>query len=173
MAAITLAPCVPRITRNGEMAVSLPVVSIITPVYNHERYIGECIESVIRQTYTSWEMIVVDDGSTDGTWDLVQRFASSDPRIRVIRQGHVGIWRLSETYNKALRASVGQLVAVLEGDDLWPANKLEIQVDLHLKDTSLIFSYGRVALVRGGKILSWYGPTKFSGTLRTPEFLYW
>ncbi|MDM7940633.1 MAG: glycosyltransferase, partial [Methanothrix sp.] len=78
-----------------------PSVSIITPTYNHERYIAECIDSVLAQSYPYWEQIIIDDGSSDGTQDVISLY--KDKRIKYIRQENKGIWRLGETYNKALQ----------------------------------------------------------------------
>src|SRR5436190_82102 len=95
-----------------------PLVSIITPTYNHERFIGPCIESLLAQTYENWEQIIIDDGSTDHTADVVRRY--SDPRIKYIYQQHRGVESLAHTYNRALKTSHGRLVAILEGDDACP-----------------------------------------------------
>ncbi len=78
---------------------SQPLISIITPTYNHENFIGECIESVLAQTYPHWEQIIIDDGSTDRTGEIVAQY--NDERIKYIRQDNIGIWRLRETYNRA------------------------------------------------------------------------
>ncbi len=126
------------------------LVTIITPTYNHEKFIGECIESVLGQTSKNWEMIIVDDGSTDGTRDVVAKY--QDERIRYIWQENRGIERLAETYNKALSFAKGEFIAILEGDDYWPANKLDIQVH-DFKDKSVILSYGYTQVVsQDGKI---------------------
>jgi glycosyltransferase involved in cell wall biosynthesis len=101
-------------------------VSIITPTYNHEKFIGACIESVLSQTYRHWEQIILDDGSTDGTGKIIQRY--TDSRIRYIRQENRGIEALAENYNRALSLSKGDLVAILEGDDIWPMRKLSTMV---------------------------------------------
>ena len=84
---------------------SAPLVSIITPTYNHEKYIGDCIRSVQDQTYTNWEMIIVDDGSTDRTFTIAQTSADSHDRIKLCTQKNLGIFRLGETYNFALALS--------------------------------------------------------------------
>ena len=81
------------------------LVSIITPTYNHEKFIGKCIESVLAQSYPHWEQIIVDDGSNDGTEEIVASY--NDERIKYIKQENKGIWRLKETYNKALKNSNG------------------------------------------------------------------
>lgn len=108
---------------------SRPLVSIVTPTFNHADYIGSCIESVLAQTYPNWELLVVNDGSTDGTGETADRYAGRDARIRVFHQENVGVFRLDETYNFALSQAKGDLVGILEGDDLWLPRKLEVQID--------------------------------------------
>ena len=117
-----------------------PLVSIITPTYNHEKFIGTCIESVLKQTYQNWEMIIIDDGSTDKTSVVVAKY--TDDRIKYVKQENLGIWKLNETYNKALEMSKGDLIAILEGDDAWPNFKLEEQVKIFEKN-NVVLSWGR------------------------------
>lgn len=120
------------------------LVSVLTPTHDHARFIDECIASVLRQSYTRWEQIVIDDASTDGTAMRVQRHG--DPRIRLIEQEHRGVWRLAETYNSALSRADGELIAILEGDDLWPSDKLASLVPL-FEDPSVVLAYGVTELV--------------------------
>ncbi len=117
-----------------------PLVSIITPTYNHEKFIRTCIESVLKQTYQNWEMIIIDDGSTDKTGVIVNKY--KDKRIKYVKQENVGIWKLNETYNKALNMSQGDLIAILEGDDAWPDFKLEEQIKVFEKN-NVILCWGR------------------------------
>ena len=119
---------------------AVPLVSIVTPTYNHQAYIRQCIQSVIAQTDFRWEQIVMDDGSTDGTGDVV--LGIDDPRVRYVRQEHRGIGRLGETYNDALKLARGTLVAVLEGDDFWPSDKLERQLPA-FRDEQVVLSWGK------------------------------
>jgi glycosyltransferase involved in cell wall biosynthesis len=130
------------------------LVSILTPTYNHAAFIDACIESVLAQDYPDWEMVVVDDGSTDGTGDRIAKY--HDERINYVRQSHVGIHGLAETYRKALGHSRGEVVAFLEGDDFWPVNKLATLVPL-LEDPSVVLAYGVTHVVAhdGG----WHGRT--------------
>ncbi|MBS1724891.1 MAG: glycosyltransferase family 2 protein [Armatimonadetes bacterium] len=104
----------------------MPRVSVLTPTYNHARFIVECIESVRAQSFDDWEMIIVDDGSADETSSLVQ--ACGDDRVTLVEQEHAGIDALAATYNKALQHASGELIAILEGDDFWPVDKLASQV---------------------------------------------
>ena len=121
-----------------------PLVSIITPTYNHENFISECLESVLAQSYANWEQIVIDDGSTDKTAKIVSKF--KDDRIKYIRQDNKGILRLGESYNLALQISKGEYIAVLEGNDFWPSDKLEIQIDA-MGGSDAILSWGRAEVM--------------------------
>lgn len=121
---------------------SSPLVSIITPTYNHEAFIAQCIESVLAQTYSNWEQIIIDDGSTDKTAEIVRRY--NDPRIRYFHQQNAGIEALAHTYNRALGMAKGSLVAILEGDDFWPADKLLLMVPA-FGDPAVVLAYGEAA----------------------------
>ena len=119
-----------------------PLVSIVTPCYNHESYIGSCIDSAINQTFPYWEMIVINDGSNDNTAKIVESFVQKDTRIRLFNQKNKGIFRLAETYNEALKHSNGKYIAILEGDDLWKPEKLERQIKIMESDPDLILTWG-------------------------------
>lgn len=120
----------------------LPLVSIITPTFNHEKFIGPCIESVLKQSYQNWEQIVIDDGSTDRTAQIIRTFA--DQRVRYVHQENKGIEALPHTYNRALSLCKGKLVAILEGDDAWPKGKLSTLVRA-FDDEDVVLAYGAVA----------------------------
>jgi glycosyltransferase involved in cell wall biosynthesis len=116
-----------------------PLISILTPTYNQEAFIADCIRSVLAQTYSHWEQIIIDDGSTDKTAEVVQKF--SDPRIRFFRQANRGIEALAHTYRHAFRQAHGEIIAILEGDDSWPAEKLSMQVPT-FADNKIVLAYG-------------------------------
>jgi len=118
---------------------SSPLVSILTPTFNHESYIAQCIESVLAQDYAQWELIILDDGSRDSTASIAAKYAYFDPRIRLLTQEHKGPHYLAQLYNKGLSASKGELIAILEGDDYWPHYKLRQQVESFSKDAALSF----------------------------------
>ena len=104
---------------------SEPLVSVIVGVYNKEPYVGECLRSVLAQTYPHFELIVVDDGSTDGSADRVA--ALEDPRIRLARRSlNSGLPAVPR--NEAMRLAHGVFLAFLDADDLWMPDKLEQQV---------------------------------------------
>lgn len=100
-----------------------PLISILTPVYNHEKFIGDTIDSVINQTYKNWEMLVVDDCSTDGSWNIIQEYAKKDSRIKVFRnetnKGLIPNWKF------LIDNSNGKYIAFLEGDDVFYSHNLE------------------------------------------------
>lgn len=101
-------------------------VSIITPAYNSEQYLEETVQSVQRQTFTDWELIIVDDCSTDSTYSLATRLADADKRIVVLKNGvNEGV---AATRNKALDKASGDYIAFLDSDDLWLPQKLQKQV---------------------------------------------
>lgn len=132
-----------------------PLVSIITPTYNHSIFIGECIQSVLNQTYANWEMLIVNDGSTDDTTEVVQGYAERDKRIRLFEQKNIGILRLAETYNFSLSKTKGKYVAILEGDDLWLADKLTNQVRVLENNTKLVAAWSTAYHVNADHSSMW------------------
>jgi glycosyltransferase involved in cell wall biosynthesis len=122
------------------------LVSIISPAYNHGKFISDCIESVLAQTYPNWEMIIIDDGSTDSTFAIANEYSSKDNRIKAFTQKNIGIFRLGESYNFALTKCSGKYVAVLECDDVWLPEKLRIQVDVLEQKPECVLSWGKAYL---------------------------
>ncbi len=100
-----------------------PAVSVCMPVYNRAAYIEECVESILAQTFTDFELVIVDDGSTDGTCGLIRSFR--DPRIRLIRGTHDYI----ASCNRALDEARGKYVARMDSDDLMMPDRLRLQYD--------------------------------------------
>lgn len=109
------------------MQPTTPIVSIILPTRNGARFISEAITSVQNQTYNSWELLVIDDGSTDETKDVVMKYIQHDPRIRYIQnETNLGI---QKTLNIGLHVSQGMFIARIDDDDRWSMpDKLEKQV---------------------------------------------
>ena len=103
----------------------MPSVSVIMPAYNVEPYIGDAIRSALAQTFTDFELIVVDDGSKDGTAEVVKGFAKQDGRVKLVQQGNRG---LAGARNSALRAARGEFFALLDSDDLWEPTFLAEQL---------------------------------------------
>lgn len=101
-----------------------PKVSVIIPTYNNAKFIGEAIDSVLNQTYQDFEIIVVDDGSTDNTEEVLSKYKN---RIRYIYQKNKGP---AAAKNKGILASQSKYIATLDSDDIWLPQKLQLQVDL-------------------------------------------
>ncbi|MGB9596142.1 MAG: glycosyltransferase family 2 protein [Candidatus Poribacteria bacterium] len=113
----------------------LPLVSVIIPVYNQEKYIKECIDSVINQSYANVEIIVVDDGSTDKTPDILRAYGD---KIKYIRQENQGP---SSAINNGIKSANGSLICWLGSDDLYMPNKIEHQVELLQREQSISIVY--------------------------------
>jgi GT2 family glycosyltransferase len=101
-----------------------PLVSIVLPTYNRERYLREAVDSVLAQTYQRWELIVVDDGSTDGTLGYLARLP--DPRVRLVHHEHAG--QPARVRNRGAGEAAGEYLAFLDSDDVWEPRKLELQI---------------------------------------------
>lgn len=105
---------------------SAPMVSIIMPAYNAAPYIESAIRSVMSQTYLHWELLVLDDGSTDETARLVQALVAEDARVRYLPNlSNIGV---AKTRNRGMDLAKGQYIAFLDSDDIWLPNKLEKQL---------------------------------------------
>lgn len=121
-----------------------PRVTIITPAYNVGKYIGEAVDSVLRQTFRDFEYLVVDDGSADNTADEVRSRMSGDPRLRLIMAGHGGS---GSARNAGLAEARGEFVAFLDGDDRWHPEFLDRQLSLLESvgtDVAAVFARSRV-----------------------------
>ena len=104
----------------------MPKVSIIVPVYNAEKYLGECVNSILNQTLSDFELILVDDGSTDGSPALCDRFASRDARVKVIHQANAGA---AAARNHGIKAAQGEYIAFADSDDRIDADMYERMLD--------------------------------------------
>lgn len=102
------------------------LVSVVMPAYNCEKFINQSIESVLAQTYTNWELIVVDDCSSDNTVGIVESYAEVDSRIKLFSLSRNG--GPAAARNKAIEVSTGDYIAFLDSDDLWMPDKLEKQI---------------------------------------------
>jgi glycosyltransferase involved in cell wall biosynthesis len=134
---------------------STPLVSVIIPAYNAERYLGEAIESVLVQTYAPVETIVVDDGSSDGTAAV----ARSYPGVALISQGNAGP---AAARNRGFAASRGEVVAFHDADDLMTPNKLAVQVGEMLADPAVgcVLAEQELLVEAGAELPFWAEGTK-------------
>lgn len=108
------------------------LVSIITPVYNAERFLGDTIKSIQNQTYKNWELVLVDDCSKDGSADMIKEFQVNDDRIRYIKlEKNSGA---SVSRNTGIKNAKGRFIAFVDSDDIWQPEKLKIQIEYMLEN---------------------------------------
>lgn len=120
------------------MGALTPLISIITPAYNAEKFIGETIKSVQQQTYQNWELIIVDDCSKDYTSVLVNDYVKEDHRIRLIKAPQNG--GVAKARNIGLENAKGDYIAFVDSDDLWMPEKLEKQL-AYMQASGCVLSY--------------------------------
>jgi len=130
---------------------SSPLVSVIMPVYNGERYLPQAIESILGQTLRGFEFIILNDGSTDGTASLIERFARVDSRIRVYHQENRG---LVAAINRLLVLSQGPYVARMDADDISLPHRLEAQLSFLEANSSVALVGGAIELISDSNVPS-------------------
>ena len=113
------------------MTMAAPKVSIVVPVYNVERYLGACLDSLLRQTFGDFELICIDDGSTDGSPAILAEYAARDGRMKVVTQANAG---LSAARNAGMDAAVGDYIYFIDSDDCIVDNAIERCVDICERD---------------------------------------
>jgi len=119
-------------------------VSVIVPVYNGSQDLRETIESVLQQTFTDFELLVVDDGSTDSTADVIRGYAERDSRVRLVSQPNQGV---AAARNTGIQESRGEIIAFLDHDDLWLPDKLMNHIQHLALDSSLGISFATIELM--------------------------
>lgn len=103
----------------------MSLVSIIIPAYNASQHIAETIQSVLCQSYSNWELLIIDDGSTDGTFELINSLAKSDARIKCLTKSNSGV---SNTRNMGISLAKGEFISFLDADDIWYPENLEEKI---------------------------------------------
>lgn len=120
-----------------------PLVSILLPVHNGERYLRESIISVVKQTYPNWELIIINDGSTDSTENIALEFSNNDDRIKLFAKEHSGV---AKSLNFGLVKTSGLYIARIDSDDIWLPEKLQFQVNF-LNENPGIFLLGNSVIM--------------------------
>jgi glycosyltransferase involved in cell wall biosynthesis len=100
----------------------MPAISVIMPAYNHERFVGAATESVLKQSFSDLELVVVDDGSKDRTGEIVRSYAAQDPRVRYIHQENQDAYN---SLNRGLREATGDWLAIINSDDVFELSRLK------------------------------------------------
>jgi len=121
-------------------------------VYNGERYLREAVESILAQTYPDFEVIIIDDGSSDASAGMLEEFARRDDRVRLVRQENIGLTR---TLNKAIELSGGELLARMDADDIAMPDRLRRQVEFMQQHPRVVLLGGAYELIDGrGRLLT-------------------
>ena len=117
------------------------LVSVIMPMYNSEKFVAQAIDSVLAQTYPHWELLVVDDGSTDRSCDIVASYAQKDDRIHLLKNNH-STGMPSAPRNYGIEQAKGDFIAFLDSDDMWLREKLAQQLPYFFRDnrTAVVFA---------------------------------
>lgn len=123
-----------------------PLVSILIPNYNKGPYLSETLDSVLAQTYTNWECIVVDDHSTDNSWEILVTYAQRDFRIKIFRRPDNKKKGGNAARNFAIEKARGEYVAFLDSDDSWNSCRLELSIEFILNNQALAIYSGAVIL---------------------------
>ena len=128
-------------------------VSIIVPMYNAEKFIGKTIESVLSQTYKNWEMLIMNDVSTDNSFAVVSEFAKKDERIKIVNtEKNVGVVK---GRNYLIDLASGKYIAFLDADDIWKSEKLEKQLKFTVENNyGFTFSSYEIMRDSGNKVIN-------------------
>jgi len=122
-----------------------PLISVVVPLYNYRKYIGYCIESILNQTYKNFELIIVDDCSTDNSYSIAKKFEKKDSRIKVIKTNKN--YGYSKAKNEGIIISKGDYIVTLDADDMMTKKSLEIRLKVILKK-NVDFVYADAFFVR-------------------------
>jgi glycosyltransferase involved in cell wall biosynthesis len=128
------------------MSMGRPTVTCVIIVYNGEAYLDDAITSVIQQSSPDWELIIADDGSSDGSREIARRHAEADSRIRLITHHDGRNHGMSATRNLGWSEGRGSFVGFLDADDLWVTTKIEEQLELFLQHPDVAMVYGRTLI---------------------------
>lgn len=127
----------------------MPLFSVIIPTYNRRPFLAKAVNSICNQTYTGWELIIIDDGSDDNTNQLVSGY--NDPRIRYIYQPNKGV---SKARNEGLKQAVGQYICFLDSDDWWDKDKLAVGHQYIIQNPQYRIFHTQEIWCRAGELLS-------------------
>ncbi len=144
-----------------------PIISVIMPVFNGGEHLNKAIESILGQTFENFEFIIINDGSTDETAELIKGYVSSDSRIIFIDQDNIG---LTKSLNKAIKVSKGNYVARMDADDVSELNRFEVQLEW-MKGGKYDLCCSRTYLLDSNRIspgLSYYIPKRIQMFFRNP-----
>jgi len=123
---------------------SIPAISVLMPVYNTEKYLAEAIESILGQTFKDFELIIIDDGSTDNSLSIIEKYAKIDSRIKFISRDNKG---LISTLNQGIELSQGKYIARMDADDISLPNRFDIQYEFLESRPEYVVVGSRIMLI--------------------------
>lgn len=122
-----------------------PIVSITLPIYNAEKYLLDCLESIASQTYENFELIAIDDCSTDNSFEILTKFAKNKPWVKIYQNNtNLGV---SPTFNRAISIAKGKYIARMDADDIMLPNRLKLQVDYLKKHAQIVIVGGQCEII--------------------------
>ena len=132
----------------------MPAISIIIPIYNVEKYLRRCLDSVLNQTFSNWEAICVNDGSPDESYKILDEYAARDSRFKIMNKENGG---LSDARNAGMAVATGDYILYLDSDDFIHPQTMEIAYFLAKRDNSDIVSFTYDRIYRAAQKLKSYG----------------
>jgi len=148
---------------------SKPTISVVIPAYNAAHYLSDTIHSVLAQSYTDWELLIINDGSTDTTESVVNRYCQQDGRIQLVTKENGGV---SSSRNLGATLAKGELIAFLDADDKWLPNKLAVHAEYMHSHPEVGVSFARVELMNSdGSSMNKLTSNQLT-QLQPQEFLY-
>ena len=144
---------------------SFPQITVLMSCYNASRWLDEAVGSVLNQTFVDFEFVIVDDGSTDATLQILRRHAAADPRVMIIEKRNTG---LGDSLNTGIRQARGEWIARLDADDVCEPTRLARQIEFARTSTSLVFIGTGLSIIdeQGRRLQVHRYPTSHSGLLR-------
>lgn len=129
--------------------VKFPILSVVMSVYNAEKYLNECIGSILNQTFSDFEFIIINDGSTDSSLEIINSY--SDKRIKIINQSNRG---LSKSLNRGIRVAKGKYISRIDADDIAMSNRFELQLDFLTNNSEYVIVGSNAEIIdKDGRIL--------------------
>jgi glycosyltransferase involved in cell wall biosynthesis len=148
---------------------SYPIISVVLPAYNAAKFIDQTIQSVLNQTFTDFELLIIDDGSIDNTLEISNQYALGDRRIQVISQINQGV---SATRNHGIQLAKGKFIAFLDADDLWLPEKLATHIEHFQANANLAISFSRIEFMTPAGEPTGQISTARIVNLKPEDFLY-
>ncbi len=146
-----------------------PLMTIVMPAYNASRYLSESIESVLNQTFNDFQLLIIDDGSTDNTSDIARRYCQQDSRVKLVSQTNQGV---SVTRNKGIGLTDSKLIAFLDADDKWFPDKLASHIAHFNENINLGISFAKIEFLTADGKHTGHVSSASLNQLKAEHFLY-